>query len=61
VNIRHTSFGVLTPEHDHAVFNERSVRAAAGLLFVFGFGGWMKAALTSDFLLLRAFLGVFYV
>ena len=60
MSIQHTSFGVLTPEHDHAVFNERSVRAAAGLLFVFGFAGWMTAALTGDFALLRAF-GAFFM
>jgi hypothetical protein len=60
MSITHTSFGVLTPKHDHAVFNERSVRAAAGLLFVFGFAGWMTAALTSDFSLLRAF-GAFFM
>ncbi|NCV35647.1 MAG: DUF4395 family protein, partial [Actinobacteria bacterium] len=55
MSITHTSFGVITGEHDHPVFNERAVRASAGLLFVFGFAGWMTAALTSDFSLLRAF------
>ena len=60
MSMTHTSFGVLTPEHDHPVFNERAVRAAAGLLFVFGFAGWMTAALTSDFSLLRAF-GAFFM
>ena len=60
MSIAHTSFGVLTREHGHPVFNERSVRAAAGLLFVFGFAGWMPAALTGDFSLLRAF-GAFFM
>lgn len=60
MSITHTSFGVLTTEHDHPVFNERAVRASAGLLFVFGFAGWMTAALTSDFSLLRAF-GAFFM
>jgi len=55
VSITHTSFGVITGEHDHPVFNERAVRASAGLLFAFGFAGWMTASLTSDFSLLRAF------
>ena len=55
MTIQHTSFGVLTPEHDFPVFNERAIRASAGLLFVFGFAGWMTAALTGDFSLLRAF------
>ena len=60
MSITHTSFGVLTPEHDQPVFNERAVRASAGLLFVFGFAGWMTAALTSDISLLRAF-GAFFM
>lgn len=55
MNIRPTSFGYLTDQHNHPVFNERAVRASAGLLFVFGFAGWMTALLTSDFSLLRAF------
>ena len=55
MSITHTSFGVITGEHDHPVFNERAVRASAGLLFAFGFAGWMTASLTSDFSLLRAF------
>lgn len=59
MSITHTSFGVLTPEHEHAVFNERSVRGAAGMLFVMGFAGWMLAAITADFGLLRAFGALF--
>jgi hypothetical protein len=55
VSIQQTSFGVLIPEYEFPVFNERAIRASAGLLFVFGFSGWMVAALTSDFSLLRAF------
>lgn len=55
MSIQQTSFGVLTPEYDFPVFNERAIRASAGLLFVFGFSGWMVAALTADFSLLRAF------
>lgn len=61
MSITHTSFGVITPEHDHAVFNERAVRGAAGLFFVFGFSGWMVAALTQDFSLLRAFGASFMI
>ena len=61
MSITHTSFGVITPEHDHAVFNERAVRGAAGLFFVFGFSGWMVAAITSDFSLLRAFGASFMI
>ena len=61
MSITHTSFGVITPEHDHAVFNERAIRGAAGLFFVFGFSGWMVAASTSDFSLLRAFGASFMI
>ena len=55
MTITHTSFGLITPEHEHPVFNERAVRGAAGLFFALGFAGWMVAALTDDFSLLRAF------
>jgi hypothetical protein len=61
MTITHTSFGVITPEHEHAVFNERAVRGAAGLFFVFLFTGWMTAFLTSDFSLLRAFGASFMI
>ena len=37
------------------VINERAVRASAGLLFLFGTIGFMTAALTGDFQLLRMF------
>lgn len=55
MNVRPVEFGYLTEEHSHPVFNERAIRASAGLLFVFGFSGWMTAFLTNDFSLLRAF------
>ena len=61
MSISHTSFGVLTPEHEHAVFNERSIRGAAGMLFVFGFSGWLMALTTGDFSLLRAFGATFMI
>lgn len=61
MTITHTPFGVLTPEHDHPVFNERAVRGAAGLFFVFGFSGWMLAATQADFSLLRAFGATFMI
>lgn len=57
--IKHTSFGVLTPEYDFPVFNERAVRGAAGLLFVLGFAGSLIAATSGDFSLLRLFGVVF--
>ena len=57
--VKHTSFGVLTPEYDFPVFNERSIRGAAGVLFLLGFSGWMLAASTQDFSLLRLFGATF--
>lgn len=61
MSITHTSFDVITPEHEHAVFNERAVRGAAGMLFVFGFSGWLVALNTGDFSLLRAFGATFMI
>lgn len=61
MSITQTSFGVITPEHEHPVFNERSVRGAAGMLFVFGFSGWLMALTTADFSLLRAFGATFMI
>ena len=55
MTIQHTAFGILTPEHKHPVFNERAVRGAAGLFLMLGVSGWMVAALTDDFSLLRLF------
>lgn len=43
------------------VFNERAIRAAAGILFVFGFSTWMIAAITDDYQPLRAFGMAFLV
>ena len=56
---QHTAFGVLIPEYDFPVFNERAVRASAGLLFVLGFFGWTYALTTNDFSFLRMFGVVF--
>ena len=61
VTITQTSFGLLTPEHDFPVFNERSVRGAAGLFFVFGFTGWLIALTQEDFGLLRLFGASFMI
>ena len=44
MTIQHTAFGILTPEHEHPVFNERAVRGAAGLFLMLGVSGWMVAA-----------------
>ena len=43
------------------VFDERAVRASAGLLFLLGFTGWLNAWYTSDPTLLRAFGALFLI
>ena len=48
-------FGETLDGIDFEVFNERAIRAAAGLLFLFGFTGWMLAATTGNYQPLRAF------
>ena len=41
-------FGETVEGIDFGVFNERAIRAAAGLLFLVGFSGWWIAALTNN-------------
>ena len=53
-------FGESVPGIDFGVFNERAVRAAAGFLFLVGFSGWWVAALTGNYMPLRAF-GAFFM
>jgi hypothetical protein len=54
-------FGERVDGIDIPVFNERAVRAAAGLLFVFGAWGWMTAYFTGNPSLMRAFGFVFFL
>lgn len=54
-------FGELVDGIDIPVFNERAIRAAAGLLFLFGIIAFMIAALTGFFQPLRAFGFLFMV
>lgn len=49
------TFGERVEGIDFNVFNERAIRASAGLLFLFGFTGWMIAATTGVYQPLRAF------
>jgi hypothetical protein len=53
-------FGELVEGIDIPVFNERAVRAAAGLLFLFGGAAFATAALTENYQPLRAF-GFFFM
>lgn len=54
-------FGEAIAGIDIPVFDERAVRASAGLLFLLGFSGWLTALLSSDFSLLRAFGAIFLI
>ncbi|WP_241983888.1 MULTISPECIES: DUF4395 domain-containing protein [Cryobacterium] len=54
-------FGELVDGIDIPVFNERAIRAAAGLLFLLGIIAFMTAALTGYFQPLRAFGLLFMV
>lgn len=55
------TFGEHVDGIDVLVFNERAVRAAAGILFLIGFTAFMTAALTNDFQPLRAFAMFFMI
>lgn len=48
-------FGEIVEGYDFEVFNEREVRASAGILFLVGFTGYVIAFLTLDFRLVQAF------
>jgi hypothetical protein len=52
-------FGETVPGIDFGVFNERAVRAAAGILFLIGFFAWSLALLTENYGPLRAFGALF--
>jgi hypothetical protein len=54
-------FGEMVKGIDIPVFNERAVRAAAGLLFVFGAFAWSTAFFTGDVSLMRAFGFIFFI
>ncbi len=50
-----SNFGEMVEGIEFPVFNERVIRASAGLLFLFGFSGWMIAATVGVYQPLRAF------
>lgn len=54
-------FGERIPEHDFLVFNEREVRASAGILFAVGLVGFMTALNTGDFRIGQAFAVFFLI
>ena len=53
-------FGESIPGYDIRVLNERQVRAAAGLLFVFAFTAFLKALLVGEYALLKIFVVFFW-
>lgn len=55
------TFGERVDGIEGQVFNERAVRAAAGILFVAGFAAFMTAALTDNYDPLRAFAMFFMI
>ena len=55
------AFGEKVDGIDIPVFNERAVRASAGLLFLVGIVGWMLAFTTGNFQPLRAFGALFLI
>lgn len=56
-----STFGERVDGIDVPVFNERAVRAAAGILFLLGFTAFMTAALTNNFQPLSAFAMFFMI
>lgn len=54
-------FGEAVEGIDIPVFNERAVRASAGLLFLLGSAGWVAAFFTGEVSLMRAFGVVFLI
>jgi hypothetical protein len=53
------AFGERVPGIESPVFDERDVRASAGILFLLGFFGWMTALYTGNIQPLRAFGALF--
>lgn len=55
------SFGEKVHDHDIHVFNEREVRAAAGLLFLWAMIAFMNALLVQNFDILKVFVVIFFL
>jgi hypothetical protein len=56
-----SDFGERVPGIAISVFDERAVRASAGLLFLFGTAGWSTAFFTGNPAVLRAFGAMFMI
>ena len=55
------SFGEKAHGYDIPVFNEREIRAAAGILFVGAFIAFMNAFLLGDYGILKVFVVIFFL
>ena len=55
------SFGEKVHDYDIPVFNEREVRAAAGLLFLGAMIAFMNAILVQNFDILKVFVVIFFL
>ena len=53
------AFGEKVEGYNIPVFNEREIRAGAGILFFVLMIGWMNAALLGDLSIIKHFLGIF--
>ncbi|WP_281640577.1 DUF4395 domain-containing protein [Aurantimicrobium minutum] len=54
-------FGEIVEGYNQEVFNEREVRASAGILFLFGFSGFVTVLNTQDFRLVQGFALFFLI
>ena len=56
-----SNFGELVEGYDVRVLNEREARAAAGILFVFGFLSFMNSFMLGNFVFTQYFVGFFMI
>ena len=56
-----TTFGEIVEGYDVRVLNEREARAAAGILFIFGFLSFMNSFMLGNFVFTQYFVGFFMV
>ena len=52
-------FGEVIPEYDFEIFNEREIRAGAGILFAIGLSGYVTGLTTGDFRIMQGFAILF--
>lgn len=57
---KHFHFGETVKGYEVPIFNEREIRAAAGILFLFAFIAFMNAFLLGDFTFVKIFIVAFF-